>query len=119
MELIVAMLILMVSIWLAVAILVISTMIAIIGIRKELHIKNMYDKRTLIDYPYNVPLSELERDVYEFLYSKSPQWIYEKKISKIMGVNYDKAFFDVLDSLEEKELVREINGLYSVRLKNE
>ena len=100
-------------------VLCIRTMLSIIGIRKELHIKNLYTRRTLINYPYNIQLSELELEVYDFLYLRSPEWIDEKKIGSGLRVSYEKTFFDALDSLEKKGLIIESDGFYSVKFKNE
>ena len=100
-------------------VLFIMSMIAIIGIRKELHIKNLYTRRTLINYPYNVQLSELELEVYDFLYLRSHEWIDEQKIESGLRASCEKTFFDALDSLEKKGLVIERDGFYSVKFKNE
>lgn len=114
-----SMLIAAILISITISLLIIMTMISIIGIRKELRIKNLYTRRMCINYPYNVQLSDLELEVYDFLYFKSPKWIDEKKISASVGADDDKSLVDALDSLEEKGLVFCIDGLYSVKFKNE
>ena len=55
-----SMLIAAILISITISLLIIMTMISIIGIRKELRIKNLYTRRMCINYPYNVQLSDLE-----------------------------------------------------------
>lgn len=107
--------------YIAFFVLLIMTMFAIIGIRKELRIKNLYTRRTLIDYPYDVSLTKLELDVYDFLYLGAPNWYKEWEISAGTSEKEsdEENIVDALYSLKDKGLINAIDGLYSVRLKNE
>ena len=113
------MVVLIFVILIAMTVLFIMSMIAIIGIRKELHIKNLYTRRTLIDYPYNAQLTKLELDVYDFLYLKSPEWYEVAEIRTGVDLNNGESVADALASLQKKGLILGIDGLYSVKLKNE
>ena len=105
----------------ALGVLLVMTMIAIIGIRKELRIKNLYTKRTLVSYPYDIHLSDMELDVYDFLYRKTPEWCSEEKIRHAVNArgNEEQECYDALDALVAKGLLYELDGSYAVRLKNE
>ena len=112
------MIIIAVVISIALTVLSIMTMISIIGIRKELRIKNLYTRRTLIDYPYNIALTKLELDVYDYLYLNSPEWFNEAEISAYVSgsISKEETVADALNSLKEKGLIQGIDGLYSVKL---